>query len=570
MIQTHSSKKAVSSAAELSLDTSTRKTQPDLSARAPFAQEPHPIGNQAALRRLESVGPSSSAHLATLQSFLGNQGVLRRLQAQGIVNTPGDRHEQEADRVADQVMRTPGSSVTAPVVASTASGLQRKCACGGHCPECRGGRGGLGQRTTPQVAGGTPAFVNQVLGSSGEPLDVGTREFLEERFGHQFGHVRVHTGPQAAASAAALDARAYTVGSHIVFGAGRYAPGSEEGRRLLAHELTHVVQQGGDHHGAPLQRFAASETDRIAPTFADMLAQVKTLIDAATTTHSVFPDELDMDFLVEIAGGTGASREMGNKLGSKSPTIKSRLLLRYLFTCRCGLIDMRHFFQLLYISNFAAGFETVSQQEANRIATKKGREHELTAEAASRFGAEDTPSNALGALTNVGLAATPGPDAVFDAIKDTLTRCGPVDWSSLSKASKDTIIHYYGDMVADPAKAGDMIPKNQEQTAVPVILDVPECRGKERSLPFSIDTSDSDRKTLGGRNFLGGSAAMEKGKDVKAFVATQRPEIIQALPLSEKIRLLNILLDPPVDDDDREAVAVIHKNSTAKELQAEP
>jgi len=231
---------------------------------------------------------------------------------------------------------------------------------------------------------------------------------------------------------------------------------------------------------------------------------------------------------------------------------------------------MRHFFQLLYISNFAAGFETVSQQEANRIATQKGREHELTAEAASRFGAEDTPSNALGALTNVGLAATPGPDAVFDAIKDTLTRCGPVDWSSLSKASKDTIIHYYGDMVADPAKAGDMIPKNQEQTAVPVILDVPECRGKERSLPFSIDTSDSDRRTLGGRNFLGGSAAMEKGKDVKAFVATQRPEIIQALPLSEKIRLLNILLDPPVDDDDREAVAVIHKNSTAKELQAEP
>jgi hypothetical protein len=57
---------------------------------------------------------------------------------------------------------------------------------------------------------------------------------------------------------------------------------------------------------------------------------------------------------------------------------------------------------------------------------------------------------------------------------------------------------------------------------------------------------------------------------LKAFVATQRPEIIQALPLSEKIRLLNILSDPPVDDDDREAVAVIHKNSTAKELQAEP
>jgi len=79
----------------------------------------------------------------------------------------------------------------------------------------------------------------------GQPLDAETRSFFEPRFGHSFTHVRVHTDTQAAESAAAVHALAYTVGGNIVFAAGRYAPGSQSGRRLLAHELTHVVQQGG-------------------------------------------------------------------------------------------------------------------------------------------------------------------------------------------------------------------------------------------------------------------------------------------------------------------------------------
>jgi len=179
----------------------------------------------------------------------------------------------------------------------------------------------------------------------------------------------------------------------------------------------------------------------------------------------------------------------------------------------------------------------------------------------------------LGALSGTGLAVTPGPDAVYDAIKDTLDRCSPIDWSSFSKTSRDIIVHFYSDMIPDPAPRtpkDKVIPKNQEQTAIPAILNVPECGGRERSVPFRIDTSDSDRKTFAGRDFLAGSPGIKKGKEVRGFVNTQRPEIIRDLPLSEKIRLLHILLDPPVDDDDLAAARVIYNNSTSAEIVAEP
>lgn len=96
-----------------------------------------------------------------------------------------------------------------------------------------------------------PPIVSQVLESPGEPLDTATRSFMEPRFGHDFSQVRVHTAGAAAASAAAVQARAYTVGQHIVLGAGSPAPGSLSGRLLLAHELAHVVQQSGGAGAAP-------------------------------------------------------------------------------------------------------------------------------------------------------------------------------------------------------------------------------------------------------------------------------------------------------------------------------
>jgi uncharacterized protein DUF4157 len=98
----------------------------------------------------------------------------------------------------------------------------------------------------PATGGGTvPGVVRRVLDTPGAPLDATTRSGMETRFGHDFGQVRVHTDAEAAGSARAIRAQAYTFGSHIVMGAGRYQPGTPAGSRLLAHELTHVVQQSG-------------------------------------------------------------------------------------------------------------------------------------------------------------------------------------------------------------------------------------------------------------------------------------------------------------------------------------
>jgi len=127
--------------------------------------------------------------------------------------------------------------------------LQRKCACGGkagpdgECEQCRRKR--LQREPAVAQAGDlAPPIVNEVLRSPGQPLDSATRAFVEPRFGHDFRHVRVHADARANESARAVNAQAYTVGQNIVFGAGRYAPHGE-GRKLLAHELAHVVQQGG-------------------------------------------------------------------------------------------------------------------------------------------------------------------------------------------------------------------------------------------------------------------------------------------------------------------------------------
>jgi hypothetical protein len=90
-----------------------------------------------------------------------------------------------------------------------------------------------------------PPIVHKVLRSPGQPLDVASRAFFEPRFGHDFSQVRVHTDVEAAESARAVNAVAYTVGRDVVFGHGKFAPYSEAGQRLLAHELAHAVQQRG-------------------------------------------------------------------------------------------------------------------------------------------------------------------------------------------------------------------------------------------------------------------------------------------------------------------------------------
>jgi flagellar motor protein MotB len=155
----------------------------------------------------------------------GDLGVQTKLD----VSQTGDTAEQQADTIADAVMDGRRSLATRLIPASvTSHGIARVCL------------------TTGPVGTVVPPIVHEVVNSSGQPLDAATRGFMESRLGHDFSQVRVHTDRRAAESAWAVNAAAYTVGRNVVFGAGQFEPASTKGRRLLAHELTHVVQQRAD------------------------------------------------------------------------------------------------------------------------------------------------------------------------------------------------------------------------------------------------------------------------------------------------------------------------------------
>jgi hypothetical protein len=177
----------------------------------------------------------------SMSPALGAGLVLQRKLEIGRVDDPLER---EADRVAEQVLDLSSAIPTGNVRAGGPS-LQRKCqACADdertdHVTMVRT----KAESGAVPATGSAPAIVHDVLRSYGRPLDPVLRASLEPRFGHDFGQVRVHTGAMASESARAVRARAYTVGADIVFGDGQYVPTTAEGRRLVAHELAHVVQQ---------------------------------------------------------------------------------------------------------------------------------------------------------------------------------------------------------------------------------------------------------------------------------------------------------------------------------------
>jgi Domain of unknown function (DUF4157) len=218
-------------------------------------------------------------HDQTHPGEAGKPGGKRRLgippwptQAKLEVGAIDDPLEREADRAAAEVMRmpmleaasgpddawdsAPGRSAKAYIANPSASGhaasLQEKCACDGTCDNCKAEQGEDEHRKIrlkPQSAGSTamstavPAIVHQVLSEPGHPLDAATRAFFEARFERDLSRVQVHSGPRAAASARAVNARAYTVGNHIVFRNDEFNRSETEGRTLVAHELAHVIQQ---------------------------------------------------------------------------------------------------------------------------------------------------------------------------------------------------------------------------------------------------------------------------------------------------------------------------------------
>ncbi|MES1161724.1 MAG: DUF4157 domain-containing protein, partial [Rhizobacter sp.] len=169
--------------------------------------------------------------------------------------------------------------------------LQRKCACGagagagGECDSCAAKA--LLQRHSHSSAqpqhDAWPSSVDDTLSRAGRPLDADTRGFMEERFGHDFSGVRVHDDSAAAASAREVDAQAYTVGQHLVFGDGQYQPHSEPGRHLLAHELAHTVQQQG------LQRSGVSNLPDHGPDYRRLEAEADHAADRVMRGASLTP-----------------------------------------------------------------------------------------------------------------------------------------------------------------------------------------------------------------------------------------------------------------------------------------
>jgi Domain of unknown function (DUF4157) len=225
-----------------------------------------PLQNQAKIRAKPSLTPPVSG-LLQCKCACGNEtmaggeceecsknkrlGLQTKLQ----VNELGDQYEREADRIADQMLA--GSTETGS--RSARPRIQR-----------------FSGRSNEQL-NSAPASVDDALRSPGKPLNSALRQEMEQRFGHDFSRVRVHSGAVAAQSARDVNAHAYTVGQDIVFGASQYAPETSSERYVLAHELTHVVQQdGGVSEGkgaARLQRLSLLE-EAIGPLGAQAVSNV--------------------------------------------------------------------------------------------------------------------------------------------------------------------------------------------------------------------------------------------------------------------------------------------------------
>lgn len=183
-------------------DASNRDSSESRSATQHLANTSAAVATLSRLQVAVNNSPRQIALLKHLSRLLGGES-----QGRVTVSSPGDRHEREAHRAAAEVMRV----------------------------------------RTPEGAGRQAA--NSAIQETGQShrsqggLDPSTREFFESRFGHDFSNVRIHSDRAANESARALQARAYTIGDHVSFASNLYQPGTWQGRRLLAHELAHVVQQ---------------------------------------------------------------------------------------------------------------------------------------------------------------------------------------------------------------------------------------------------------------------------------------------------------------------------------------
>ena len=221
---------------------SCRTIPPIQRSRFPSRSEGDEQAEQLALQRRAAVCEIGCRHapashlghsFASIPVHRSGSGTILKKLA---VTQPGDIYEQEADRVSEKVV----NARVAPSPHLPASDP--------NSTDCQNGAEQLVRSQVSRLGGGEPGqaapeIVDQVLASPGQPLDRATRAFMERHFSYDFGEVRVHTDARAAESARSVKSLAYAVGHDVVFDTGRFSPETSAGIRLLAHELTHVVQQ---------------------------------------------------------------------------------------------------------------------------------------------------------------------------------------------------------------------------------------------------------------------------------------------------------------------------------------
>jgi hypothetical protein len=205
----------------------------DRNSRDLILQLQQTIGNQAVLRLMRS----------SVMFDFGKIGIQQKLK----VSQPGDEYEQEADRVAEKIVSMTNDNPIASTLSHKVEKIDRKCAtCEMKEKEKKEEKLKISRKpSNTSILEESDEFSNEtnnIRPDSGIPLDRNTRVFMESRFGHDFSKVRIHADEKAARSAQSVNALAYTIGNDIVF-EGQHLPESESGRKLLAHELTHVLQQ---------------------------------------------------------------------------------------------------------------------------------------------------------------------------------------------------------------------------------------------------------------------------------------------------------------------------------------
>jgi Domain of unknown function (DUF4157) len=296
----------------------------------------------------------SAASLTGIPVFASEEGAASSalrlpMQFKLAIGAANDPLESEADAMAAGVMSMGATHSAAPV-------LRRKCSCGGEkCDKCKEEEGKVQRKATaPVTPVEAPPIVHETLRSSGQPLDASTRAFFEPRFGGDLSGVRVHTDGTAAESARAVNALAYTVGPHVVFGRGQYAPAAQTGRSLLAHELAHVMQQKDIHSGTPRLSRKISVTkpkDKIANPGGGGLVQTnaKTIEDYLTTicpTGSVAVDANSGNVAISTSFCTPAAKAPG-AAGGPGPAPAQKSATPTGCGCLCDLVTSAHSWRII-------------------------------------------------------------------------------------------------------------------------------------------------------------------------------------------------------------------------------